>query len=82
MELNILYEDKAIIVCEKPVGVLSQVDAEGKGSDMPTLLSEYFVKKGERARKIFLSIWIPRFPMPPLLSGSKATTPCFLQMQK
>ena len=49
MELNILYEDKAIIVCEKPVGVLSQTDAEGKGSDMPTLLLEYFVNKGERA---------------------------------
>ena len=49
MELNILYEDKAVIVCEKPVGVLSQADAEGKGSDMPTLLSEYFAQKGERA---------------------------------
>lgn len=49
MELNILYEDKALIVCEKPVGVLSQVDAQGKGSNMPTLLSEYFAKKGERA---------------------------------
>ena len=49
MELNVIYEDKAIIVCEKPVGVLSQADAEGKGCDMPGLLSEYFAQKGERA---------------------------------
>ena len=49
MELNILYEDRSIIVCEKPVGVLSQADAEGKGSDMPTLLSEHFAQKGEKA---------------------------------
>ncbi len=49
MKLNILYEDKYLIVCEKPVGVLSQADAEGKGSDMPTLLSDYFAEKGERA---------------------------------
>ena len=49
MEINILYEDKSIIVCEKPVGVLSQADAEGKGSDMPALLAEHFAKKGEKA---------------------------------
>ena len=49
MELNVLYEDKAIIVCEKPVGMLSQTDAEGKGSDMPSLLSDYFAQKGEKA---------------------------------
>ena len=49
MELNILYEDKAIVVCEKPVGVLSQADAEGKGSDMPTLLSLHFAEKNEKA---------------------------------
>ena len=49
MELNVLYEDKSIIVCEKPVGVLSQADAEGKGSDMPGLLLRYFAQKGEKA---------------------------------
>ena len=49
MELNILYEDKAFIVCEKPVGVLSQSDATGKGSDMPALLSAHFASRGEKA---------------------------------
>lgn len=49
MKLNILYEDRAIVVCEKPVGVLSQADAEGKGSDMLTLLSEHFAQTGEKA---------------------------------
>ena len=49
MNLNVLYEDRSVIVCEKPIGVLSQADADGKGSDMPTLLSEYFAQKGERA---------------------------------
>lgn len=48
MNLNVLYEDRAVIVCEKPIGVLSQADAEGKGSDMPTLLAEHFAQKGER----------------------------------
>lgn len=54
MELNILYEDKSIIVCEKPIGVLSQADAKGKGSDMPTLLAAHFAESGERAEPYVL----------------------------
>lgn len=39
MEIKILYEDRFLIVCEKPVGVLSQLDAKG-GDSMPARLSE------------------------------------------
>ena len=44
--MKILYEDKYLIVCEKPVGVESQVSSKNK-SDMPTLLSEYRRDNGE-----------------------------------
>lgn len=44
--MNILYEDKYLIVCEKPVGVESQVSSSGK-EDMITLLSRYRAQKGE-----------------------------------
>ena len=46
--MNILYEDKYLLVCEKPVGVESQVSSSGK-EDMITLLSRYRVQKGEDA---------------------------------
>lgn len=46
--MNILYEDKFLIVCEKPVGVESQVSSCGK-DDMITLLSRYIAQKGEDA---------------------------------
>ena len=46
--MNILYEDKFLIVCEKPVGVESQVSSSGK-DDMITLLSQYRAEKGEDA---------------------------------
>lgn len=39
--MNVLYEDDELIVCEKPVGVLSQPDVSGEGEDMLSLLSEY-----------------------------------------
>lgn len=44
--LNILYEDKHIIVCVKPIGVLSQ-PAPGEDIDMVTLLKEYRKEKKE-----------------------------------
>ena len=46
--MKILYEDKYLLVCEKPVGVESQKSSSGK-TDMPTLLSEYIREKGEDA---------------------------------
>ena len=46
--MKILYEDKYLLVCEKPVGVESQVSSKNK-CDMPTLLSEYRREKGEDA---------------------------------
>ena len=46
--MKILYEDKYLLVCEKPVGVESQVSSKNK-CDMPTLLSEYRKEKGEDA---------------------------------
>lgn len=44
--LNILFEDKHIIVCIKPIGVLSQ-PGQGEGMDMITLLQEYRKNKKE-----------------------------------
>ena len=44
--MKILYEDKYLLVCEKPVGVESQVSSNGK-EDMITLLSRYRAEKGE-----------------------------------
>ena len=44
--MKILYEDKYLLLCEKPVGVESQVSSKNK-SDMPTLLAEYRREKGE-----------------------------------
>ena len=37
--MNILFEDKHLVVCVKPSGVLSQGDGKGR-SNMPSLLSE------------------------------------------
>lgn len=44
--LRVLYEDKDIIVCVKPVGVLSQGQAD-KDDNMIYLLGQYFADKGE-----------------------------------
>ena len=44
--MKILYEDKYLLVCEKPVGVESQLSSAGN-PDMITLLSEYRKEKGE-----------------------------------
>ena len=44
MNLNILYEDNHIIVCVKPVGVLSQED-HTKDPDMLSILKEYIKVK-------------------------------------
>ena len=45
--MNILYEDRHLILCEKPIGVLSQKGREGE-ADMLSLLEAYFAEKGER----------------------------------
>jgi len=44
--VTILYEDRYLIVCEKPVGVESQRSSKG-GEDMLTLLEKYREEKGE-----------------------------------
>lgn len=46
--MRILFEDKYLIVCEKPVGVESQVSNSGK-EDMITLLLWYRAEKGEES---------------------------------
>ena len=46
--MKILYEDKYLLVCEKPVGVESQLSSKNK-EDMPTLLLDYRREKGEDA---------------------------------
>ena len=46
--MKILYEDKYLLVVEKPMGVESQKSSSGK-TDMPTLLSKYRQEKDEDA---------------------------------
>ncbi len=46
--MKILYEDKYLLICEKPVGVESQRSSRG-GEDMLTLLEEYRRERGEDA---------------------------------
>ena len=46
--MRVLFEDKYLLVCEKPVGIESQVSSSGK-DDMITLLSQYRAEKGEDA---------------------------------
>ena len=43
--MKILFEDKYLIICEKPIGVQSQSSTDGK--DMPSLLEKYRRDKGE-----------------------------------
>lgn len=40
--MNVLFEDKYLIVCEKPVGTLSE---DGEGETMPALIREYLNDK-------------------------------------
>ena len=44
--MKILTEDKHIVVCFKPAGVLSQ---NGDGADMISLLNEHFAENGEKS---------------------------------
>lgn len=46
--MRILFEDKYLLICEKPVGVESQVSSGGK-ENMITLLSYYRAEKGEES---------------------------------
>lgn len=45
--IPILYEDSDLIVCVKPVGILSQPDM-GNGEDMIALLQSYLKEKNEK----------------------------------
>ena len=46
MDINILYEDEEVIVCEKPAGVAAQTRRLGH-ADMESLLKNYRAAKGE-----------------------------------
>lgn len=47
--MEILYEDRGLIVCKKPAGMLSQPAAGKGGEDMTALLAAHFAARGERA---------------------------------
>ena len=47
MNINILYEDEEVIVCEKPAGVAAQTRRLGQ-ADMESLLKNYRAGKGDR----------------------------------
>ena len=44
-DLNVLYCDDALLVCEKPVGVLSE---PGNGANLPALAAQWLRERGER----------------------------------
>lgn len=46
--IEMLYEDDALVVCEKPVGVLSQPDVGGTGEDMLSLLAEQLRRPSDK----------------------------------
>ncbi len=46
MDLNIIYEDECLIVCEKPAGVATQTKRLGQ-ADMESILKNYRAGKGE-----------------------------------
>ena len=46
MDINILYEDEEVIVCEKPAGVAAQTRRLGQ-ADMESVLKNYRAAKGE-----------------------------------
>ncbi len=45
--MKILYEDKYLLLCEKPIGENSQFSADGKSKNLPEKLMEYRKSKGE-----------------------------------
>lgn len=45
---NVVFEDKDIIIINKPFGVLSQSDGKNKDEDLYTLVKSYLLKKGEK----------------------------------
>lgn len=53
--LDVLYEDNHILVCIKPVGVLSQADATGD-ADMLTLIADYLRKKYQKPGNVFVGL--------------------------
>lgn len=48
--ISVLYEDGDLIVCEKPVGVLSQPDKSGQGEDMLSLLCEHLARPNDKKK--------------------------------
>lgn len=55
MKLNILYEDNHLIVCVKPVGILSQED-HTKDPDMLSILKEYLKEKYNKPGNVYLGM--------------------------
>ena len=53
--LEVLYEDNHMIVCVKPVGVLSQADATGD-PDMLTLVADYLREKYQKPGNVFVGL--------------------------
>lgn len=55
MSLEILYEDNHLIVCIKPIGVLSQAD-NSNDMDMLTLLKHYIKDKYQKPGNVYLGL--------------------------
>lgn len=45
--MKIFYEDKYLLLCEKPVGVNTQYAADEKTKNLPEMLTDYRVSRGE-----------------------------------
>jgi len=55
MELNVIYEDNHLIICEKPAGVLSQAGSLDL-NDMLTEIKKYLKVKYNKPGKVFLGL--------------------------
>ncbi len=55
MELNVIYEDNHLIVCEKPAGVLSQAGSLDL-DDMLTIIKKYLRNKYNKPGNVFLGL--------------------------
>ena len=58
MNINILYEDEEVIVCEKPAGVAAQTRRLGQ-ADMESLLKNYRERENSRISGWYTG-WISR----------------------
>ena len=54
-KLNVIYEDNHIIVCEKPINILSQSDITGD-NDMLSMVKSYIKEKYKKPGNVYIGL--------------------------